>query len=123
MKRYSLNVLALAAVLFFGRAASYAQTQNDHVASIWSGLTAKTGNTPFTVGPGGTALMLAAANGHTETVKLLLERKADLNVRDNQGKTALAWAREKGHTEIIQLLEATTSPSMLPKDNTGNQPF
>jgi ankyrin repeat protein len=72
--------------------------------------------------------MLAAANGHTETVKLLLDRGAAIDVRDNEGKTALVWAREKGHTEIVQLIEAAlqkaaAQPSMLPKNNTGNEPF
>jgi Ankyrin repeats (3 copies) len=128
MKKYLLKLLLVGVVLFFGQAESYAQTQSDHFASIWSGLTAKASNTKFTVGTGGTALMLAAANGHMETVKLLLDRGADLNVRDNEGKTALVWAREKGHTEIVQLIEAASQKAagqspMLPKTNTGNEPF
>jgi len=49
-------------------------------------------------------LMWAAAYGHTDTVKLLLERGADASARDNRGKTALAMAVEGGHKETEQLL-------------------
>ena len=51
-----------------------------------------------------TALMWAAAYGHTGTVKLLLGRGADAGARDNRGKTALAMAVEGGHKETEQLL-------------------
>ena len=50
-----------------------------------------------------TALMGAAANGHLETVKLLLSRGADVNVV-GEGYTALRWAEEKGHTEVAKVL-------------------
>jgi len=128
MKKCLLKLLLAGAVLFIGQPASHAQTQNDNAASLWSGLAAKDSNSQFTVGTGGTALMLAAANGHAETVKLLLDRGADLKVRDNEGKTALVWAREKSHPEIAQLIEAAAQkaaaqPSTLPKNNTGNDPF
>jgi len=112
VKKHLLKLLLMAAVLFLGRAESYGQTQNDI-------------STKFTVGTGGTALMLAAANGHTETVKLLLDRRANINVRDNEGKTALEWARERGHTEIVELIEAASQrgAAQPSKNNTGNEPF
>jgi ankyrin repeat protein len=92
---------------------------------------------------GWTALAIAAYNGHTDCVKVLLEYKPNLNQEtfgiylfagDNQvGRTALYLARQNGHTEIVQLLEAaakngsaaTTAaqPTMLPVNNTGNEPF
>jgi len=48
--------------------------------------------------------MWAAAYGHTGTVKLLLERGAEVKARDNRGKTALAMAIEGGHKGTEQLL-------------------
>ena len=39
-----------------------------------------------------------------ESVKLLVERNADINIKDNQGKTALDYAQEKGFIEIVDLL-------------------
>jgi ankyrin repeat protein len=52
------------------------------------------------------ALMWAANNGHTEVVKLLLEKGADVNVKTNDGKwTSLGLAKLKDHTGIVQLLE------------------
>jgi ankyrin repeat protein len=42
--------------------------------------------------------------GHTEIVQLLLEKGADVNAKDDDGRTALMLAAEKGHTEIVQLL-------------------
>jgi ankyrin repeat protein len=37
-------------------------------------------------------------------VKLLLEKSADLNFQDNNGRTPLSWAAEKGHEAIVMLL-------------------
>ena len=51
-----------------------------------------------------TALMLAAQYGHTETVKLLLDRGADVNTKTNYGNTALIKAAFYGLTEAATLL-------------------
>ena len=51
-----------------------------------------------------TPLMLAAAKGEAEMVKILLEKGADANISDTSGKTALELAEETGHTEIVHLL-------------------
>jgi ankyrin repeat protein len=54
---------------------------------------------------GKTPLMTAVSGGHTEIVKLLLENKANANVRDgNQDRTILMCAASQGHTEIVGLL-------------------
>jgi ankyrin repeat protein len=37
-------------------------------------------------------------------VRLLLERGADVNARDNRGKTAAAMAEEGGHRATVELL-------------------
>ena len=54
--------------------------------------------------------MWAAANGHTTTVNLLLERGADAGARDNRGKTAVAMAIEGGHKETEQALRKAGVP-------------
>jgi ankyrin repeat protein len=52
-----------------------------------------------------TALSYASDRGHLEVVKLLLERKAEVNVKDTfYSATPLIWAAQKGHTEIVRVL-------------------
>ena len=43
-------------------------------------------------------------NGHTETVKLLLDAGAAVDTQGMHGMTPLMCASEKGHTEIVKLL-------------------
>ena len=51
-----------------------------------------------------TALMMASANGRKEVVKLLLDKGADVNVKNIYGITALFMASAHGHTEVAKLL-------------------
>ena len=37
-------------------------------------------------------------------VKLLLEKGAELETKDNDGRTPLSWAAEKGHEAVVKLL-------------------
>src|SRR5437016_14126272 len=54
---------------------------------------------------GATALSYACDKGHTEVVRLLLERGADPDVKDTfYGATPMGWAAPKGYTEIVKLL-------------------
>lgn len=51
-----------------------------------------------------TALMRAAASGHFSTVKLLLERGADIDLQDALGTTAMMFAAERKYPDIVSLL-------------------
>ncbi len=53
---------------------------------------------------GQTVLMLAAKNGYTELVTVLLKKKANILIMDKSGKTALSLAQENAHDEIVKLL-------------------
>jgi ankyrin repeat protein len=48
--------------------------------------------------------MVAARNGHSEVVKLLLAQDADPNLTTDAGATALRWALREQHVDIVQLL-------------------
>ncbi|XCN71444.1 MAG: ankyrin repeat domain-containing protein [Candidatus Electrothrix aestuarii] len=50
------------------------------------------------------ALILAAQRGHTDLVKLLIENKANINIKNLYSYTPLIAAAENGHHDIIQLL-------------------
>jgi ankyrin repeat protein len=79
-----------------------------------------------------TALSLAASCGQTECVKVLLEHGANIDPKNYNGQTAVDLARAKGYTKIVKLISAVSrkgtnveaaQPSMLPINNTGNEPF
>ncbi|CAE8592690.1 unnamed protein product [Polarella glacialis] len=53
---------------------------------------------------GVTPLMLAAQNGCTETMRLLMISKAQVNIADADGWTALTFAREAGNLAAADLL-------------------
>lgn len=55
---------------------------------------------------GDTALMWAAAAGHVDVVRLLIEAGADVRAVDNEGVTALHLARANGHAEVAAALIA-----------------
>ncbi|PMD24107.1 hypothetical protein NA56DRAFT_656564 [Hyaloscypha hepaticicola] len=54
---------------------------------------------------GQTPLSWAAREGHEAAVKLLLERSAEMETKDNNyGQTPLSLAAEKGHEAVVKLL-------------------
>ncbi len=53
---------------------------------------------------GHTALMRAALDGDSETVKALIHQGADLNQRDDNGRTALMFAVINMHYETMKVL-------------------
>ena len=54
----------------------------------------------------GTALMLAAQNGHHETSSNASTAGAHVNSQTKKGETALMFAAQNGHIEILQTLTA-----------------
>ena len=53
---------------------------------------------------GGTALISAAGGGHTEMVKILIDKRADMNVMEKYGNTALICAAKNGRTDSLRVL-------------------
>ncbi|MBN3298262.1 ANR50 protein, partial [Amia calva] len=54
---------------------------------------------------GATALCIAAQEGHTDLVEVLLEKGANPNHADRYGRTPVKVAGKRGHTKIVRLLE------------------
>ena len=52
-----------------------------------------------------TALMFAAAEGHRENVRILLDNKADPSLKDSDGDNAAAFALQKGFKDIAIMLK------------------
>src|SRR5271156_612467 len=57
-----------------------------------------------TANGGRTPLAWAAWNGHEGVVKLLLDRGADIEWKDQSGQTKLVYAIVNGHVAIVKLL-------------------
>jgi len=49
-------------------------------------------------------LHLAAVSGDLEEVRELLEKGADVNAKDEEGRTPLHWAAGNGYVEVARLL-------------------
>lgn len=55
-------------------------------------------------GKDGSALLVAARNGHAMVVQMLLDRGADINPQHGRYGNALQAAASRGHTQIMQIL-------------------
>jgi ankyrin repeat protein len=55
-------------------------------------------------GSGRTALLWGSERGHSEIIRLLLEKGADINAQSGKNGNALQCAARKGNLEIVQLL-------------------
>lgn len=67
---------------------------------------------------GATALMNAAAGGHTSAARLLMERGADPNIATRRdGATALMMAAYRGHADMVRLLLAKGADPGARNDN------
>ncbi|XP_035714306.1 KN motif and ankyrin repeat domain-containing protein 2 isoform X2 [Folsomia candida] len=72
---------------------------------------------------GQTALMLGASHGRFDTIRLLLEAGADINIQDEDGSTALMCAAEHGHMKIVKYLLAHPDCNPHITDNDGSTAF
>jgi ankyrin repeat protein len=62
-------------------------------------------DTEIADGTGATALILAAAGGHSGVVKALLEWGVDCQTQDKDGRTAMMWALSQDHADVVDLLK------------------
>jgi len=67
---------------------------------------------------GTTPLMMAARNGHTEVIKVLLDNNALIDMTDNTGNTALILATLSRRVSAVRLL-LTRSADMEKKNKIG----
>lgn len=66
--------------------------------------------------------MIASAEGHETTLRILLDFDAETNFQDNEGRTALHWAAGNGHTGCVEELLQNGAVADL-EDNYGNLPL
>ena len=50
--------------------------------------------------------MFAAAFGHAEMVRFLVENGADIHIQNGYNYTALSLAEERGHQEVVDFLRS-----------------
>lgn len=78
------------------------------------------GLAPSPSGAGWTPLMIAAAQGHSETVSALVKAGANANATNSHGRTALMFAASYGFIAIVKdLLAHRADPNVVAKDDTG----
>ncbi|KAF8156309.1 hypothetical protein K438DRAFT_1621655, partial [Mycena galopus ATCC 62051] len=61
----------------------------------------------------GSPLQAAAAGGHTEIIRIVLETGADVNAVGGEYGSSLQAAAANGHIEIVHILLENGSDSML----------
>ena len=89
----------------FTQAVIYAK--NGNVAKLEAGIAADPGIVQDADESGMTLLHFAAASGKADTVKLLLDNGADVNVADDGGETPLDYAEEVDADEaVLELLRS-----------------
>jgi ankyrin repeat protein len=61
---------------------------------------------------------LASWKRQSEVVKVLLEKGADIEAKDEDGQTSLMWASYRGYSEVVELL-LENGANIEAKDNRG----
>jgi ankyrin repeat protein len=74
--------------------------------ALFAKLVAATGDPDVLQKAGYTALMIAAANGFTDAIDVLLSAGASKTIETPEGKTAADFARERGHEALAEKLGA-----------------
>ncbi|XP_052072937.1 uncharacterized protein LOC127711032 [Mytilus californianus] len=74
----------------------------------------------FDIFAGSHPLHIASFMGHTDIARLLLDHKANVNVKKKDGTTSLFYACEVGHEDIVELLlEKGADQKICRKDKTS----
>jgi ankyrin repeat protein len=68
-------------------------------------------------------LLWAAANAHETVMKLLFDKGADLNSKNNDGRTLLLWTAENGHEAVIRFLMKRDDVNTNLKDKHDRTPL
>ncbi|KAF4452347.1 1-alkyl-2-acetylglycerophosphocholine esterase [Fusarium austroafricanum] len=73
---------------------------------------------------GMTPLMLAVQSKDAERIRILINMKADCNIRDNAGRTALHYAARSSQVSTVEdLIGKVKSETLLVEDNDGTSAF
>eukprot|EP00743_Colponemidia_sp_Colp-15_P008533 GILK01009284.1.p1 GENE.GILK01009284.1~~GILK01009284.1.p1 ORF type:complete len:184 (-),score=37.40 GILK01009284.1:288-839(-) len=72
---------------------------------------------------GRTPLMRACGGGHTDVVRLLLDKGANVRGTDSSGRNALHWAAISGHVNCGEVLISYDGSLTDSKTNSGSKPL
>jgi ankyrin repeat protein len=72
---------------------------------------------------GWTALIYAAAHGHRDAARILLQARAHANAADEDGWTPLAYAAQTGYADVVAALLATEGILIDYEDDIGRTPL
>ena len=117
LERFSTRILVLLLAGLFTHAPAFAQASdlNEQLlaaarksdAAQVKALLDKGASVDAKTRYGATPLFYASDRGSVEVVKLLLERGADVNVKDTfYNATPIVWAAQRNHPEVVKLLIA-----------------
>lgn len=99
-----ISLLMLVSTLLAGCMSIHTAARGGNLAEIKKQLARGTNPNSKTFWYRDTPLIVAAAYGHTEVVKLLLDKGAHVNMGNEGGETALHYAARHGHTKVMQIL-------------------
>lgn len=97
-----------------------AATSND--VSIIERMSLNNRNVNVTDQFGWTALMMAACDGHLDTVKVLFNRGAKIDIVNKQQETALTLAEKNGHQSVVDFLKRTQCDTICLSSDDDDEP-
>jgi ankyrin repeat protein len=68
---------------------------------------------------GQTVILLAAGTGNLDTVRYLVDNKADVSAKDNNGNNVLMYAASSGNLELVRYLANSAIVDINEKNNDG----